>query len=131
MESRSHADVPAQGDCFEIASRLLLNRERFSGEACLEGVELYWMVHGVVVGQGPAAGLRFSHAWVEGARRGVRVAIDFSNGNRFVGPAELYYAIGRIDPAELVTYSVDTARRRLVDHQHYGPWEGAALAIGL
>lgn len=127
-----HHDISAVGgDCFQKAANLLLNPERVPGSELLEGVHVLGMAHGVVTGRGPVHGVRFSHAWLIGARDGIQLAIDLSNGCRFVGPSELYYAIGNVDADDVCFYTPEEARRHLVDHGHYGPWEGAAMAIGL
>ncbi len=39
-------------------------------------------------------------------------------------PRSRYYAIGRIDPALNIYYSVSEACLMALKHDHYGPWEG-------
>jgi hypothetical protein len=123
--------LPADGDCFVISANLLTCRDFEPKAAMLEGFEALVLAHGVVTGQGPVAGIRYSHAWLEGEVNGLTMAIDFSNGRQVVIPREIYYQAGNIEPREICRYTEPQARRMLVEHLHYGPWEGAALAVGI
>lgn len=48
---------------------------------------------------------------------------DYSNGNEFEGPRVLYYAIGNIREEDSRYYSTDDATERMMENEHYGPWE--------
>ena len=48
---------------------------------------------------------------------------DYSNGNEFEGPRVLYYAIGNIREEDSRYYSTDDATKRMMENEHYGPWE--------
>ena len=76
------------------------------------------VVHGVVTGQGPIAGLRIAHAWNEvgGA------VVDASNGRMVVLPVELYYRLGEVQEGEVRRYDLEAARRALDATGHCGPW---------
>lgn len=124
-------DMPSGGDCFTVAARLVAMRDPHPLKRELDSIDDLTLVHGVVTGQRAIEGVQYSHAWIEGNHNGVPVVADFANGNRFIGPAAFYYAIGRIDDTALCRYTPEQARCQLVDHAHFGPWEGAALAIGL
>lgn len=129
--SQCYDDIPGGGDCFIVAARLVAMRDNHPLKCELDSIVDLTLVHGVVTGQGAIEGVQYGHAWIEGNHNGVPVVADFANGNRFIGPAAFYYAIGRIDDAALCRYTPAQARRQLVDHAHFGPWEGAALAIDL
>ena len=126
------ADFPNGGDCFMISANTLLDHATGWNKAMiLAELSELTLAHGVVSGRGPLQGVRFSHGWIEGVRDGLRWAVDLSNGKQVAVPVELYYALGHIRSNEVTHYTASEARRRLVDHAHYGPWEGAALAVGL
>ncbi|WP_075881821.1 hypothetical protein [Vreelandella massiliensis] len=124
------AVLPNGGDCF-IAAANLVTAGGISQNSALNGVADVTLVHGVVTGQGPVEGIQFSHAWIEGVKDGQPVVIDTSNGGCFIGPPELYYLLGNIDAEQLCRYTPQAAREKLLDHKHFGPWEGAAEQIGL
>jgi hypothetical protein len=48
--------MKGEGDCYEAAAKLL-----YAHRSC-PGIML---VHGTVTGQGPIAGIRYGHAWIE------------------------------------------------------------------
>lgn len=120
--------LPSGGDCFQAAGQLILGFRRMQG---IEGVTNKVLAHGVVMGQGPVHGIRFSHAWIEGIKDGMPFVIDISNGQLFVGPRALYYAIGEIEPNDVCHYSEASAREKMLQTEHYGPWEGKAAHVGL
>ena len=97
------------GDCFQVNSRLA---EKHDGILC----------HGIVIGTGGEMFcLPFVHAWVE-PNDDFPLVLDHSNGRTIELPKELYYAMGQIDPAKVVRYTVQEMRRELLAHEHYGPW---------
>jgi hypothetical protein len=87
----------------------------------------YFVAHGSVFH--PVSG-RHDHAWIEVdmAFEGVAVesasalfCIDRSNGNDVMMPRVLYYALGEIE--DVRRYTWEQAKRALLKHRHYGPWE--------
>lgn len=110
-----------RGDCFIVAGTLL--RELGAGHI---------LCHGEPVGQGPIAGIRHWHAWIErttivdwpGIGEVSMVdCIDYSNGKRVEMPQGMYYNIGRTEERPIRRYTVDEAARRMLDTGHYGPWD--------
>jgi hypothetical protein len=79
------------------------------------------VVRGLVTGTGGAAEwLSYGHAWVELSR--ALCAGDSGGGEAVVVPAPCYYEAGSVDPDETHRYSLEEARRAMVEHRHYGPW---------
>ena len=98
-----------EGDCYEAAAKLL-----YAHRSC-PGIVL---VHGTVTGQGPIAGIRYGHAWIEIGD----VVLDPSNGRFVCARKAAYYAVGEI--AEPVTrYAFEEAARQMLETRHYGPWD--------
>ena len=104
---RLFESLPDGGDCYESAANIVLDERH------------YTLVHGVVTGQGPLAGVRFGHAWVEHEGN----VIDKSNGRELEFPRELYYAIGNVDPSEQHRYTYKEIREMIQEHGTWGPWE--------
>ena len=79
------------------------------------------LVHGEVSGQGPLEGVRFGHAWIEIGDE----VIDKANGKNIRMPKDVYYAVGNIKdkPGKLFKYTWSEARRKMLEHEHYGPWD--------
>jgi len=96
------------GDCFAVAATLTLDRPTAT------------LVHGhpVLRGDGPHAGTRYWHAWVEVDG----MALDHSNGLNVRLPVAVYYALGKIDPSTCLRYPSDTVAETLLTWGHYGPW---------
>ena len=97
-----------EGDCYEAAAKLLHAHRDCPGIA---------LAHGTVTGQGPVAGIRYGHAWVEIGD----VVLDPSNGRLVVARKPAYYALGQI--ARPARYGFGEAARRMLETGHYGPWE--------
>ena len=110
-KSVSEAKNPNLGDCFQVAAQSMIYDN-------LPGLKL---VHAYVTGQGPLEGQRYEHAWVE-IGDGV---IDKSNGRQLVMRKEQYYKLGNVveRPGEYAVYDIDQARKKLLQTQHYGPWD--------
>jgi hypothetical protein len=104
----------ATGDCYEAHGRIMLE----GGVRGLESESV--LCHGLVTGQGPIAGERIGHAWIEIA--GGAVVLDFSNGNNVCLPAAVYYGIGQIDPEEVKRYTRKEACKQMLTNEHFGPW---------
>ncbi len=105
------------GDCYEAAGSYMLHADRHGYEDTL------LLVHGVVSGQGPLAGQRFDHAWIESFDAPVPMVIDRSNGKNLVLPKAAYYHAGQIDADECHYYSHKEFLAKVIEHEHYGPWE--------
>lgn len=108
---------PARGDCFEAAGKYILANKEEQPHLVL--------VHAEVTGQGPIAGIRYAHAWVEDGD----LVIDVSNGRDIRMPTIVYYALGNVHghrpPWEpnWHKYTVMEAVKNVVKHRHWGPWD--------
>lgn len=96
------------GDCFVVALRNVTNDQ-----------DLY-LCHGIVTGQGPLKGVRFSHAWNETDSGYV---IDQSNGNDVILTKDAYYRLGHIDEATVHRYNFEETAQHALETGTYGPWE--------
>ncbi len=99
------------GDCYQATVDAL-----FFGS--LSGVEAV-LVHGRPTLTRPPYE-EFGHAWIEAGD----VVFEVANGNHVAARRELYYQAGNIDPEQCFRYTPEEARRWLLSHGHYGPWEG-------
>ena len=107
--------MEAKGNCYEAAGQHMMLKCQFSGD-CSDFI----LVHGEVMGQGDLAGVTFGHAWVESNGN----VIDKSNGRNLNVPTQLYYAIGNIDSiGNVIKYSWDEARQKILEFEHWGPWD--------
>ncbi len=96
-----------RGECFHNAwSFAMLNRS-------------WSVVHGIPVGHGPIAGVKYGHAWNEITHCDIRWVYDPSSD--MLMPAALYYMAGRIQYT--VTYTAEEARELSLEHEHSGPWD--------
>jgi hypothetical protein len=100
------------GNCYEAAANYLLDHAAKLGPDAR-------LVHGLVTGQGPVAGIRFGHAWVEVGD----MAIDPSNGRLIRLLRQHYYFLGQIRENELTRYTHAEIRGKMLDFLHYGPWK--------
>lgn len=98
------------GDCFPVAGRLIW--EVADAVLC----------HGLVTGTGAIKGLVHWHAWVEQARPDGAWVIDRANGNDIEMPADIYYRLARVDPAEVHRYAFREACTQMLTAEHWGPW---------
>jgi hypothetical protein len=101
--------MTGEGDCYEAAAKLL-----YTHRSC-PGIVL---VHGTVTGQGPIAGMRYGHAWIEIGD----VVLDPSNGRFVCARKSTYYAAGEIREP-VARYDFEAAARQMLETCHYGPWE--------
>lgn len=102
--------ISADGDCFEVSAKHILY-------ANPDDI----LVHGMVSGQGNVKGVRYRHAWCEDFSGGM--VIDKSNGRDISMPKDVYYALGNINPKEVIKYNFEEVRINILDHEHWGPWE--------
>jgi hypothetical protein len=101
--------MTGEGDCYEAAAKLL-----YAHRSC-PGIVL---VHGTVTGQGPIAGIRYGHAWIEIGD----VVLDPSNGRFVCARKSAYYAVGEIREP-VARYAFEAAARQMLETRHYGPWD--------
>ena len=97
------------GDCFTRA---------FERVAC---DDTWKLCHGMPLGTGPIAGIRYPHAWCE------RDGVVWDPNHNVVVSAELYYAMGEIESVTEYTYNqmLDEAR----DSGNLGPWRTDLLEL--
>lgn len=114
--------MQARGDCYEAAVVYMMEHGTLGvGDGNPDLV----LVHGEVRGQGPIAGVRYGHAWIEDGE----TVIDTSNGRNIRMPKVLYYAIGGVYPdappfkPNLHKYTAEEVRAKLLEHRVYGPWD--------
>ena len=105
--------MKGEGDCYEAAAKLL-----YAHRSC-PGIVL---VHGTVTGQGPIAGIRYGHAWIEIGD----VVLDPSNRRLVCARKSAYYAAGEIREP-LSRYDFEAAARQMLETRHYGPWETRSI----
>ncbi len=102
------------GDCYEANGKYFMEHSMGGGRGNMR------LVHGEVTGQGSLAGVNYGHAWVEDGN----TVIDVSNGRTIRMPKAVYYALGNIEWNDNIhKYKVDEFRRRVLDHEHWGPWD--------
>ena len=105
-----------QGECYEAAVNFVMEQCLFGGSCPFS------IVHAEVAGQGPLEGINFGHAYVVDARSDT--VIDRSNGRNVTMPREAYEALGGIKEINNYhEYDWRTARKMMVSHEHYGPWD--------
>ena len=111
-----------KGDCFERSGNAILNPARMLRGLCqLDGWQL---AHGIVTGTGGAVrGRRYAHAWVEND------FLVFNADSGDVVPRPLFYFAGKVE--DVFRYSPEEARRLMLKHEHYGPWEDLLYADDL
>ena len=107
--------MKANGDCYEAAGRFMMDQCTFGSSCDLR------LVHGEVMGQGPVEGITFGHAWILDDRG---MVIDKSNGRDVMLPESIYYKAGQIDSIDnVIEYSWDEARKKILEYGHWGPWD--------
>lgn len=109
------------GDCYMAAYRHIVDVGKYGQE------QDALLCHGMVTGQGPLAGKRFSHAWVE-VRDGQQVIVrDLSNGKDVTLPRDAYYRLGQVEASSVHRYTFEEALILSLRTQHFGPWDDALL----
>lgn len=104
------------GDCYEAGADFLMQM-KMSGRH--EEMDEYRLVHGLVMGQGPLEGVRYTHCWLEKDN----MVIDKSNGRNIKMPKRTYYGIGQIQEKDVIRYTPLDAFAMMVDTGIYGPWD--------
>jgi hypothetical protein len=97
------------GDCYSAAGKYILDHPHKP--------DLFFLVHGIVTGQGPIAGIKYGHAWVEEGD----LVIEVSNGRNLRLPKAVYYALGQIE--KTIRYSATEAVKKMLSSHHFGPWD--------
>jgi hypothetical protein len=101
------------GDCYEASGKYIMDK-------CMFGDCHLRLVHGEVAGQGALEGITYGHAWVLNGD----MVIDRSNGRDLQMPRTLYYALGQIGHiGNVYEYTWDEARQKILQFEHWGPWE--------
>ena len=108
--------LEGKGDCYQAGGRLIMS---YFGDKNAK------LVHGMVSGQGQLEGVRFGHCWVEVKDK----CLDHSNDKEQELPKDIYYLLGRIDPAECHYYTPEEASKKMVDIGHFGPWDMSGLTV--
>ncbi len=104
----SPADIEPTGNCYQTAAEHLLNIPA-SG---------WVLVHGRPT-RSIAPFCQFGHAWLQLGER-----IVFDAERQMLVPRSVYYRVGRIDPALCIKYTQLDVQRKLLEFEHWGPWEG-------
>jgi hypothetical protein len=108
-EARDRADAEP-GNCYQAAY------------SSIDTNEIGELVHGVVTGQGPIAGVRMAHAWVEIGD----LVFDTSTGVPVVMRREGYYELGEVRAEQCRRYTPAEARAHALRTRHFGPWHADA-----
>lgn len=107
------------GDCFQEAVELLLQDDIFlSYQPKYEVSENAVLVHGWPRLQREPYE-KYAHAWVEDGDVCYHPAPD----GMLDVPKPLYYKMGQIDENECWYYTKKETKRKLLEYEHYGPWE--------
>ena len=96
------------GNCYEVAGRLILN-------AISDDV---FLCHGDVVGMGKIEGIIHGHAWIEINN----YVIDQSNKNNVYLSTQKYYKLARISGNKVKKYNRKKALLMMKKTMHFGPW---------
>lgn len=95
------------GECYKTAGKYVIDHE---GE----------LVHGTIKGVAKSSGEpapAIDHAWVE-----VGDAVYDGTQGQFYERADYYSKMG-VDPASATRYNRDQALARMLETEHFGPWE--------
>jgi hypothetical protein len=109
-----HKGIPKScqaGDCYCAAGHYLMEHGMSKPNLVL--------VHGEVTGQGKIKNIKYGHAWIEDGD----MVIDNSQGRHIELPKMVYYALGNIEPEKTFRYTLEQMRKKILDTEHWGPWE--------
>ena len=101
-----------KGDCFQAAFNWALALD-------VEDYDKAKLCQGMVHGQGPLEGKKFSHAWCE--MEGT--VYDYSNRRQVEMPKPVYYHLGRINESTVFKYPIAKSFGKAAKARHYGPWD--------
>jgi len=106
------------GNCFPVAVQTAIECAAAGG-----GVTVY-IAHGVPAGQGPIAGIRHWHAWVEMEHPDYdfTLAVDRSNGQSAAMTQVEFYKMAQLDEDTVWRFTLEEALERMALLRHYGPW---------
>jgi len=111
-------DVPFServGDCYMNAAQYFVGGLGLPEERLPDGARL---VHGTIHDGRGSTPIR--HAWVD---RGDGTFFEPTSGHRLSEVDFKRY----FNPSERVRYTMDEARKNLVDHEHYGAWDEVSV----
>lgn len=118
--STNVVSLPSGGNCFFIHGSFVVSE--------LGGYEDdLRLCHGVAIGRGPLDNIPHWHCWLE--KNGI--AYDNSNGSNVAMPIELYYSVGNINAEYVHKYTRQQARDKMLETEHYGPWDPPQYAVML
>lgn len=102
------------GDCYEAAFKLIDEFFLLPARLC----------HGIATGTGCGIeGVRYGHAWVEIHSDSGFIVLDYSNNKRLVVPGHIYYEAGTINLDEVIRYTREEARLKVMAFDHFGYWD--------
>lgn len=116
LDELDELDIPETsrgGDCYQVSGKYVMDHGLMGKNPNL------FLVHGIVIGQGPISGIEYGHAWVEDNDE----CIDLSQGRNIRMPKVLYYALGNIDTSKQFRYTPEEMRRKILDTGNWGPWD--------
>lgn len=119
VSRRRREPTDGKGDCYEVAASITLSAisRVFRGKYSLEPGAQPMLVHGTVVPLLIHGVPRHGHAWVEVDGK----CIDYGNGHEVKMDRMTYYLLGCVQ--DVVRYTPEQARRKVLEYEHYGPWE--------
>jgi hypothetical protein len=100
------------GDCYEVHGKYLMDQSMFGNKSLV-------LVHGEVTGQGPIAGVKYGHGWIEDGD----TVLDMSRGRNIRMPKDVYYALAHIDPSNTFRYTMNDLRAKVNESGTWGPWD--------
>jgi hypothetical protein len=103
-------DLPATGNCYEESAQMVLGPGPFTE---------WTLVHGRPTLTRPPY-IEYGHAWLESPDG----QVVYNASTRQEIPKVIFYAVGRIEPSDCHTYSSQDVRKMIIEHEHWGPWEG-------
>jgi len=111
--------INKKGDCYEVTGNVAMSNSKTIGTHYFKGTP--YIVHAEVTGQGAIKDIRYGHAWIEDDIN----VYEYSNGNEITIPIELYYKWGKVNrsPNKYYKYTFNDAINKMLDTQHYGPWD--------
>jgi len=118
-------DLEPTGDCYAAAGEYL--RE----QSVLGRTDIV-LVHGRPTLQRPPF-VKYGHAWIEftqdlsamfAPHEAAKLELCMDVERETILPKQLFYMLGKIDPAECFRYTFHDLRSWVTMTGHWGPWEG-------